>query len=325
MDKDLLSKAYNLKKSGLTWQELEDTLNIKVRTLRDNLLKKGFDLSVLPKNKKIAGKVKPRIKLEEIKLAFKLKKEGATMTEISTILDKPKYTLRSLGIHKINKIVDRREIYATDINYFDNINTEDKAYFLGLITADGSVSKNGLRIELQKEDKYIIEKFRDIISPEHPIYISKRINKKETACLSLSSVFWINKLKNLHIIPRKSFCNTNFPNLPSCKIPDFIRGYFDGDGSVYLDKTTNNLRIKFIGNTLFINELLQVLTDKLDITPVKIHSDKKYQDYTSYFSIARKKDIIKLYNYMYQNSTYFLSRKKKVFDIYYLLDANNLL
>lgn len=325
MDKDLLSKAYNLKKSGATWQFLEDNLNIKVRTLVDNLLKEGFDLTILPKNKKIAGKVRPKIKKEEIDLAFKLKKEGKTMDEISIILQKPKYTLRSLGVHKINRIVDRRQVYPTNINYFDKIDTEDKAYFLGLIAADGSIDNSRLRIELQKEDQYILEMFRDIISPEHPIYINKRVNRKETATLDLSSVYWVNKLKYLHIIPRKSFCNTSFPDININMIPHFIRGYFDGDGSVYIDKKTNDLRIKFIGNTLFITELLNVFVSNLDITPVKLHNGKKYQDYTSYFSIARKKDVINLYDYMYQNSTYFLNRKKKIFDRYYLLEANNLL
>lgn len=319
IQKELLSKAYNLKMSGATWQDLEDTFNIKVATLRDNLKKEGFDVNNLPKNKKVAGKVRQKITQTEIDLAFKLKNEGKTMEEISLILNKPKYTLRILGIHKINKIVDRRQVYKTNINYFDNINTEDKAYFLGLIAADGSVDKSRLRIELQEEDDYIIKMFRDLISPEQPLYYSNRVNKNKTACLTLNSVYWKDKLDYLHIVPRKSFCNTSLCILQKDLMPHFIRGYFDGDGSVYFSKAHNSLRVSFIGNTLFMNELLLYLIKVVSINSVKIRCDSGYQEYTSQFSIARKDDIEKLYSYMYQSSNYYLKRKKNIFDTYYLL------
>lgn len=312
---DILEKSYNLKMLGKTWSEVCFIFGVKERTLRDNLIKQRFDISLLPKNKKLAGQVRKSITEEEKQKALNLKKEGLTLDVISNKLNIPKYTLRKSKIHLINKEVDRIETYYTNLDYFNEINTEDKAYYLGLIYADGSVDTKRLRLELQKEDCYIIKKWRDIISPNRPIYYSKRKNKKATGCLTLNSKYWLDKLKVYNIEPRKSFHNTSLSKLSKEMMPHFVRGLFDGDGSVYIN--SNALRIKFIGNTLSIKELIDYLVKEINITPVKLHTGKPYKIYTSYFTIARKNDIKKLYDYMYDNSCFYLNRKKQLFDIYY--------
>ena len=319
IDIKVLEKAVELKISGKTWDEVSLILNVKTRTLRENLLKNNFDIYSLPKNKKMAGKVCKRITQQQIDLAIEMKSNGIHIDKIAEELNVKVYRLRVHKIHLINPETERKELYPFNLDYFKDIDTEDKAYFLGLIAADGSISSSGLKIELQEEDNYILEKFRDIISPSRPIHIfdrtAKKPNSKVTNCFGISSKYLEPIFKEYHIVNRKSFKNTQLPKLNKEFMPHFIRGYFDGDGSVYVSK--NNLYIKFIGNTLFINELLEYLVNELNITKVKCHQAKDGQAYTNYFSIARKDDIKLLYNYMYTNSNFYLTRKKLKFDTYY--------
>ena len=303
-----LEKAYQLKIEGYTWQVIEDKTGIKSSTLRDNLKKEGFDLFVLPKNKK--GKGCKVIQQDEIEKAISLKKQGLTLKEVSNKIGHPVHKLRAYNIHLINPEVDRVEKYPIDLDYFKNIDTEDKAYYLGLLAADGSISTSGIKIELHYKDLYILEKFRDLISPTRPIYKFEREGRNTTYSLEIRSKYLKDIMEQWNIIPRKSFRNTSLPNLSEDMMPHFIRGYFDGDGSVY--KNNNTLRIKFIGNTQFITELHIYLKQS-----IKIHQTSK--EYTSYFTISTQKDIQNLYDYMYSNATIYLRRKKKKFDVYYYL------
>ena len=91
----------------------------------------------------------------------------------------------------------------------------------------------------------------------------------------------------------------------------FVRGYFDGNGSVFSDKKTKALRIKFIGNAQFINELRMLLNLNL-----KIHTTDN--NFTSYFTIAKFKEVEKFYKFIYQNSSEVcLFRKYSRFKDYY--------
>lgn len=186
----------------------------------------------------------------------------------------------------------------------------NKLIFLGLIAADGNIDNKRLRIELT--DKEVLELFRDDICPDKPIYSYNRMKKgKQTYSLSLDSKKFLSVMEKWNIFPRKSYKNSSLPNLSNDLMSSFVRGYFDGNGSVYLDSKYKKLRIKFIGNSQFIKELLIFLN--LDL---KIHTTKN--NFTSYFTIAKADDIYRIYNFMYKNSnTTCLLRKYSKFQDYY--------
>src|SRR6185436_15958506 len=91
-----------------------------------------------------------------------------TCTELADIFDKSIsaicFMLHRLGI-KVNKCPKKNALkYSLNENYFNTVDTEDKAYFLGLFYADGyNRRKDGYcGIQLQSDDSYILEKFRDV-------------------------------------------------------------------------------------------------------------------------------------------------------------------
>ncbi|HEX5186476.1 MAG TPA: hypothetical protein VFV86_06260, partial [Nitrososphaeraceae archaeon] len=123
--------------------------------------------------------------------------------------------------------------YSFNYNYFDIIDTEDKAYFLGLLYADGNnCNKRGVvRLELQSSDVNILEKFNKYIDNHKPIrYTNKHnYNKAEIELVSKSFSFQLSKLG---CVPNKSLI-LRFPTeyqVPYDLTHHFVRGYFDGDG-----------------------------------------------------------------------------------------------
>ncbi len=132
--------------------------------------------------------------------------------------------------------------YKVNHEYFDKIDSEYKAYILGFIYADGSIiqpkgnRQMNLRIAIQEEDGYILEKFaKDAaggqIKVMNPPAVQKRGWKKRTI-VSIVSDRLCNKLIELGCKPNKSKVGMSFPKLDNQYIRHFIRGFLDGDGYI---------------------------------------------------------------------------------------------
>ena len=118
-----------------------------------------------------------------------------------------------------------------DDNFFKTIDTEYKAYLLGWIGSDGNIRKDGFTISINKKDIYILEKLRDIICSSLQIIPIKNNMVKLSVCSSeiskdLCSIFNISAGKKSHVI--------NFPDFEDNEMLmlSFVRGFFDGDGSI---------------------------------------------------------------------------------------------
>jgi hypothetical protein len=122
--------------------------------------------------------------------------------------------------------------------YFQIIDTPDKAYFLGLLAADGNISPRltAVRIALKEQDSLILEQFRDFLGKDSPRLKTKisKIGEKQHApqkCLVLSKKSMVEDLLKLGITPNKSHTLKISCDLREFK-KDFLRGVWDGDGSV---------------------------------------------------------------------------------------------
>jgi intein/homing endonuclease len=122
-------------------------------------------------------------------------------------------------------------------DFFSVIDTEEKAYWLGFIMADGCIHdfndhrSSTLAIGLSSEDKEHIEKFLKAIGTNKPIYQHCR-NGKDYVSMQVSSSKLTTDLKNLGCVPKKTLLNT-WVDLCNDELQfAFIRGYFDGDGSI---------------------------------------------------------------------------------------------
>ena len=218
------------------------------------------------------------------------------------------------------KIDTRRNSRTKQINehYFDIIDSEFKAYILGYIIADGCIIKRGnclsLTLDLKLSDKYILEMFsKELLGEIDNIYVNQ---KRQTCSVRYGSKGLCNSLQKYGVIPRK----TGKEYLPFDKIPvqyrkDVIRGFFDGDGTVFLrtdnsKKYNQRLEFGFCGNHF----ILQQLKDILDLSDNKILDRQDRNISTLMFSKYR--DILNFYHYIYDDSNYFLTRKKEKFDAF---------
>lgn len=246
---------------------------------------------------------------------------------------------------KQNKGID----YPKYINhkYFNNIDTEEKAYFLGLLYADGNISipKDNRQITitlgLQEDDKDIVIKFCKEIAPtknikiHNPPSVSKN-NWKKRAVFKFSSNKIGNSLINLGCLQNKSHVGMsfNFSKLDEKLHPHFIRGFFDGDGCLYVKKEknkytrkttnilkrnfTNKLYKKFIlcsTSKSFLEQILKILQKNCNLTSKPQWKNKLRTEIVYFLSIEGQKDIIELQEYLYKNATVFMKRKFNKFNM----------
>lgn len=146
--------------------------------------------------------------------------------------------INEYGLYEPTMSVIKRK-YDIDEDYFDVIDTQNKAYALGLYYADGSVASNGgtlVRLSLQECDKEILDKLNSEFGGNRKLlfieYHKKNKNWSNQYCLSISNKKLHNDLIKHGCLPNKSLI-LKFPTtVPYDLTRHFIRGYFDGDGSL---------------------------------------------------------------------------------------------
>lgn len=218
--------------------------------------------------------------------------------------------LKKNGVYTKKNPNDYRKFKFNE-NYFEKIDSENKAYFLGLIYSDGCISRTTLRISLQDNDGYILDKLLKDVGSNSKLYnIKKRKNTHQNQKLIvLSSKKMIHDLEKLGVSPKKSLV-LEFPNkkqVPEEHFNHFIRGVFDGDGSVFSYERTINGK-KYIESGVSIissNDFIFQLYNHLNYGRIYHTNHNK----NSFISFKEKNEIEKILDYLYRDSTIFLKRK----------------
>lgn len=196
-------------------------------------------------------------------------------------------TVRDVNIYLGYKgLIFNTNKYQIDENYFEKIDSKNKAYWLGFLYADGCVlvkNKNGktsyvLEVSLSIADMNHLEKLKMSLKSNSPIK-TKIIKDKYEACrITICNKKICEDLIKLGCTPKKSLTLT-FPNenqLPKEFIPHFVRGYFDGDGCIY--NGDNGISISFVGTMNLLTNIQEIMFNKFGLTKVKIsNKGKAYQ------------------------------------------------
>lgn len=198
-------------------------------------------------------------------------------------------------------------------DYFNKIDTELKAYFLGLLYADGTIeirdkSQPQLRIELNREDKYILEKFKEELNSDNKISDTK----KGCCRFGVHSSKLVEDLAKYKVVPNKSHKLDSLVILVEPYMGHFIRGIFDGDGWVY--KRQYSFTIGFCGSITAMQNIEEHLRLKLNLPKVKVGL---YGNKVPFFTHSSKISAKKIYDYLYNDATIYLKRKKLIFDTVY--------
>lgn len=198
--------------------------------------------------------------------------------------------------------------------------SHDMAYVLGFLYADGNIlvsQKGGYYTSLYSADKILVQKMRKALSSSH--HISERVSPTGVHYrMQIGSKEWFADLLALGMTAAKSQ-RLVFPAMPSKYFGDFVRGYFDGDGNVWVgvmhkERKTTTLVI-FAAFTSGSIDFLRVLLDELSLRGIQggsVHVLKGGNYGRLNFST---RDALKLYEIMYNGPhELYLERKKSVFD-----------
>lgn len=200
------------------------------------------------------------------------------------------------------------------------------AYWIGFIAADGTISDTqGLRLQLAiaEEDKYLLENFAVGIHAQNPITIcvNSGFAPNNLAKIVIYGAPLVAALSQWGIVPRKSLNLQWADNLPDHLISAYIRGFFDGDGTVYQRyrrvKETHQgwteTSCRFIsGSQQFLDRL------RFELNKRDIKTNKTFQNHPGNAFVlplsGKKENLIAFANLIYHNQTICLERKQQVFN-----------
>lgn len=221
--------------------------------------------------------------------------------------------------------------YTLDDTFFDIIDTEEKAYFLGFLYADGNnnIKNNTITLSLVETDREILEKLSNCIQSNKPLWYANTQktktlkNTKNQYRLLLCSNKLSTSLIKLGCVPNKTHILT-FPSeeqVPKELQKHFIRGVFDGDGCIYVHyKNLKDSSFSIYGNRIFLECLQKCLMENCNLKKTKLYS--RLIDNTIALRYSGLKQISRIYTYLYQDSTIFLNRKYEKFNQLYLFCSN---
>lgn len=228
------------------------------------------------------------------------------------------------GIPKYSKT----KIYNPELDedFFSSIDTESKAYFLGLFISDGNIfdpsnskhpGQKWVSITLQTDDSYILQNFKDDIKATTKISEDGR----GSSYIAIRSNKMADDLEKYGVIPRKSF-KTRFPFEVNKKYyRHIIRGIMDGDGSIqaHLSKNITSDKIRFLHNISFCGshrlmcDIVNVISSRLKLKVQPTVYDYKNRT-LSEFKIQNADDMKTFGEWVYKDANIYLLRKKEQYD-----------
>lgn len=239
-----------------------------------------------------------------------------TVKEIAVILKVTKSTvykkLKKYNLLKTSRTCNR---YSVNQEFFKDIDTEEKAYWLGFLYADGCIykgaSKNSYRmqINIQASDSDVLEKFKNSIQANNPITYKTIQEKHNIATLKMNNTIFCEYLMSHGVIPRKSLICT-FPEIDDNLVRHFIRGYFDGDGCISKYKHKNKQQFNITGGIDMLESIKLIFKEN----NINTYLYSINHSIANVLATSSKKTIKLLYDFLYDNSHIFLNRKKEKFE-----------
>lgn len=225
---------------------------------------------------------------------------------IKSLLQKNNITIRSRNEQNKYSPQNQRKYFIND-NYLDNIDCEDKAYFLGFLAADGTIQSDGsIKIALSSIDKELLIKFQKVLETNYPIRDSITKDGFNISTFVFRSNNIREQLTKYNIVKNKTYTYTFPNNLEQKYISSFIKGYWDGDGTICLSGGYPRTSLCSYKRD-FLEEVVNKLESIYEIPRVNVY--KKKDSNTWYFQYS-KISSEKLYRLFYSKPSYlFLERK----------------
>ena len=231
----------------------------------------------------------------------------SSIRELSEKYNFPRQTFTGWLLAKGYNVENRRAMKSFNVHYFDVIDTEEKAYWLGFLFADGAITKYNssynIELSLKLGDKSHVEKFAKALGKE---YVNNNSTYRSRCIVGSKHMFEI--LSSYGCTPRKSL-TLKFPNKSIFKdeslVRHFIRGYFDGDGCMSFGNKEHTVpSINILGTEDFLDGI-----QKEYGTSKSYCMDSRSKNNVTKILSFDKKQAYNFAKYLYENSTIYLERK----------------
>lgn len=208
-------------------------------------------------------------------------------------------------------------IYYHDFKYFKDIDTEEKAYWLGFMFADGYILNNNkfygedcFGITLHSKDVVMLEKFKYCIQSTNPI-ADVSYNNRSLRRILMSSQETVNDLISHGCVKQKSLILKPPIGVPDELIHHFIRGFFDGDGSIFYDKSEFEKHVNWKTPSYNIcitstKEMIEWIIEQVGIGNI---SKENRREHTWYYRQSGNNKVKYFCDYIYKDATIYMDRK----------------
>ena len=308
-------------KNGESIIELTKSFKLERHTIAEIL-----DKNLIERRKRNASNLSPE-KIERNKKIIELYQQGNSSYQVSKEIGVCVSTvfkvLRDFCINVRpqhqpghSKGTSKNRKHNFDLKFFETINTEEKAYWLGFLYADGYVSYKGrFKLALQEKDLNHLNKFLKSIKADT---IKPKYDKRTKSYgVSIQSVNLTSDLTKLGCFQKKSL-TLKFPctyQVPDSLIHHFMRGYFDGDGCICRCESNNTNTFSILGTPEFLDIYEDILIDHCkDKKKNKRIINKYWNEQTQSISYSSKDKLIDIYNFLYKDATIYLDRKYEKFN-----------
>lgn len=286
-------------------------LHHKNETIKKILIKNN-----LPIEKRFKGPKKIFTEIEKEKI-IKMAKGNYTYEqmakEMNCSYETVKKFLNEQGIEKPRYRVVDYELFE---DFFEKIDTEEKAYWLGLLKTDGYIKKrqNSSRVGicLKREDEYMVENFKKMLNSHCSILKDNR-SGKECSYIEITSTKICNDLSKYDIVPNKTYLlsDIKIDNVPKELQRHYLRGLLDGDGSIWIEKNMNQTGVSFCGYSKDFVQSFQLAIDKL----IGKEKHNQISKGNSYHCKWKGNQISKkILTILYEDASIYLIRKKNFYD-----------
>lgn len=242
-----------------------------------------------------------KFSIEKEQKIVELYKQGYNTVEIGKFFNTYNTSIRRVLIRNHIKLISysERMSYLELNEKFLNPNnlTKEEEYFLGLLITDGCISGTAITLALKEQDIYILKKFAAFLGKKVKVnkYFHTKHNKYQYYVKVRSNIL-CERLQKLANFKNKSFDLELFIPLTF----NILRGILDGDG--WIDKRSY---IGFCGKSnKFLNQILEFLASFEIVSKIIIGKT------CNYIHIRKQKDVLFLYENLYNSTELFLERKK---------------
>lgn len=222
------------------------------------------------------------------------------------------------------------ESVQTSVNYagFDTISDDWHAYWIGFLAADGCVyvdeKQCHARVQLSAEASDIahLHKFQQGLQTTAEVRIGSNgggyNHQGKIAVISISNTHLVRCLAKWGVVPQKSLSLAWPIHFPAQLIPAYIRGYFDGDGTIYLRRRSRP-SLEWIETvcrfTSGSRPYLDALQKELSLRGIKSNSIYRNQPSNAFVLplSSRRVNLLAFSDLIYRDCTVYLERKRAIF------------